>query len=57
MPGKVITLTIDGRDVSAREDQTILDASREAKVKIPTLCHLDGLCDVGACPADCAWSR
>jgi bidirectional [NiFe] hydrogenase diaphorase subunit len=49
MPAKVITLTIDGRDVSAREDQTILDAAKEAGVKIPTLCHLDGLCDVGAC--------
>src|SRR5262245_26051952 len=45
----VKTLTIDGKLVSAREDQTVLDAAREAGVHIPTLCHLDGLSDVGAC--------
>ena len=45
----VKTLTIDGKLVSAREDQTILEAAREAGIAIPTLCHLDGLSDVGAC--------
>ena len=45
----VKTLTIDGKLVSAREDQTILEAAREAGIAIPTLCHLDGLTDVGAC--------
>jgi bidirectional [NiFe] hydrogenase diaphorase subunit len=45
----VKTLTIDGKQVSAREDETILDAAREAGIRIPTLCHLDGLSEVGAC--------
>lgn len=43
------TFTIDGRIVSAREGETILEAAREAGIAIPTLCHLDGLSTVGAC--------
>lgn len=45
----VKTLTIDGHEVSARSDQTVLDVARENGIPIPTLCHLDGLSDVGAC--------
>ena len=45
----VKTLTIDGKEVSARAGQTILEVARENKIDIPTLCHLDGLSDVGAC--------
>lgn len=47
MPVK--TFKIDGKLLSAREDQTVLEAAREAGITIPTLCHLDGLSDVGAC--------
>lgn len=47
MPVK--TLTIDGVPASAREGETILEAARDAGVRIPTLCHLDGIGDVGAC--------
>jgi bidirectional [NiFe] hydrogenase diaphorase subunit len=43
------TLTIDGQLVSAREEDTILMAAREAGVAIPTLCYVDGLSPVGAC--------
>lgn len=43
------TLTIDGRLVSARDDETILSAAQEAGIGIPTLCHLEGVGDVGAC--------
>ena len=43
------TLTIDGKQISAEEGATILQAAEEAGVKIPTLCHLDGVYDVGAC--------
>jgi bidirectional [NiFe] hydrogenase diaphorase subunit len=43
------TLTIDGKEISAEEDATILQASEEANVNIPTLCHLKGVYDVGAC--------
>jgi bidirectional [NiFe] hydrogenase diaphorase subunit len=45
----VKTLTIDGQQVSARAGQTILEVAREHSIDIPTLCHLDGLGDVGAC--------
>ena len=45
----VKTLIIDGMDVSARQDQTVLDVARENNIFIPTLCHLEGLAEVGAC--------
>ncbi len=45
----VRTLTIDGKPVSAVEGQTVLDAAQDAGISIPTLCHLDGVSDVGAC--------
>ncbi len=46
---KVKTLTIDDRLVSAREDESILEAARDNGIQIPTLCNLDGLTPVGAC--------
>ncbi len=46
---EVKTLVIDGHEVSARRGQTILEVARENNIDIPTLCHLDGLSDVGAC--------
>src|SRR5579872_6708679 len=48
-PVRVKTLTIDGREVGAREDQTILEVARENNIFIPTLCALPGLTDPGAC--------
>ena len=48
-PVRVKTLTIDGREVGAREDQTILEVAREHNIFIPTLCNLSGLSAVGAC--------
>jgi len=43
------TLTIDGKHISAEESATVLQAAEEAGIIIPTLCHLDGIYDVGAC--------
>jgi bidirectional [NiFe] hydrogenase diaphorase subunit len=43
------TLTIDGKQISAEESATVLQAAAEAGVKIPTLCHLEGVHDIGAC--------
>ena len=43
------TLTIDGKHISAEEGETVLHAATEAGIKIPTLCHLEGVYDVGAC--------
>jgi len=45
----VKTLLINDQEVSARSGQTILEVARENDIYIPTLCHLDGLTDVGAC--------
>jgi bidirectional [NiFe] hydrogenase diaphorase subunit len=45
----VKTLTINNIPVAAEEGKTILEAAKEAGVPIPTLCHLDGVTDVGAC--------
>jgi bidirectional [NiFe] hydrogenase diaphorase subunit len=45
----VKTLVIDEQEVSARAGQTILEVARENDIDIPTLCHLDGLSEVGAC--------
>jgi bidirectional [NiFe] hydrogenase diaphorase subunit len=49
MPQKKISIRVDGELVNASEGQTVLDAARAAGRSIPTLCHLDGLDDVGAC--------
>ncbi len=46
---EIRTLSIDGQMISASADATILEAAREHGISIPTLCHLDGLSDVGAC--------
>ena len=48
-PPRVVTLKVDGRDVSARADETILSVARENQVQIPTLCFLEGLSGWGAC--------
>lgn len=45
----VKTLSIDGKDATGREGQTILEVALEHKIQIPRLCHMDGLTDVGAC--------
>ncbi|MEN4042738.1 MAG: bidirectional hydrogenase complex protein HoxU [Anaerolineaceae bacterium] len=45
----VKTLIINGQDVTGVEGQTVLDVAQENGIQIPTLCHLDGLPDTGAC--------
>ncbi len=46
---RIVTLKMDGRDIGAREDETILEVARENGIEIPTLCHMEGLSDIGAC--------
>jgi bidirectional [NiFe] hydrogenase diaphorase subunit len=46
---RVFTVEIDGREVGAKEDQTILQVARENGLEIPTLCFMEGLSPVGAC--------
>jgi bidirectional [NiFe] hydrogenase diaphorase subunit len=45
----VITLTINGEMISARQGETILEVAKDHGIHIPTLCHLEGVGDVGAC--------
>ncbi len=49
MTTAIKTLQIDGKDVSAREGQTILEVARENGAFIPSLCNLQGLAPVGSC--------
>jgi len=44
-----VTIKIDGRGIATSPGRTILDAAEENGIRIPTLCHLKGLTDVGAC--------
>ncbi len=44
-----VSLTIDGREVHAREGATVLEAAREAGIDIPTLCLHDKLEPFGGC--------
>ena len=44
-----IRITIDGREVTANPEQTILEAARENGIFIPTLCQYADTTNVGAC--------
>jgi bidirectional [NiFe] hydrogenase diaphorase subunit len=46
---QITTLSIDGREVGARADQTILEVAQENGIFIPTLCNLEGLSTSGSC--------
>ncbi|MBR5217783.1 MAG: (2Fe-2S)-binding protein, partial [Oscillospiraceae bacterium] len=45
----MVTLTIDHKTVTVPEGTTILDAARSINQKIPTLCYLKGINEIGAC--------
>ena len=44
-----INVKINGIDVSAPENSTILEAAKLANIKIPTLCYLREINEIGAC--------
>jgi bidirectional [NiFe] hydrogenase diaphorase subunit len=44
-----VQVHIDDKPVQADPKETMLDVCRRAGVPIPTMCHLDGVSDVGAC--------
>ena len=44
-----ITIKINGREVSAPQGSTILEAARLAQIEIPTLCYLKEINEIGAC--------
>ncbi|HSH04609.1 MAG TPA: 2Fe-2S iron-sulfur cluster-binding protein [Anaerolineae bacterium] len=58
MAEKMVTLTIDGQEVTVAEGTTILDAAAQIGIEIPVICyhpHLtaNGLCRV--CSVDAGW--
>ena len=44
-----VSITIDGKDILAHVDQTILEVCRDNNIPIPTLCHDDYLRPLGGC--------
>lgn len=46
---RVVTLKINGQDVSGRDEETILEVASEHGTPIPRLCQIDGLSVIGAC--------
>lgn len=49
MTQQIITLSIDGLQVSGLAHETILEVARDNGITIPTLCHLDGLSVAASC--------
>ena len=48
VPGRVC-LTINGRQITAKEGATILEAARAEGIDIPTLCYMPGINEIGSC--------
>ena len=44
-----VNLKINGLNVTAPEGATILEAARAAGIRIPTLCYLKDINEIGAC--------
>lgn len=45
----MVTVTIDGQQVTVPENTTILEAAKQVGVEIPTLCFLKEINEIGAC--------
>ena len=44
-----VSLTVDGRTLSAKAGETVLDVARRNGIDIPALCHQEGMAAWGAC--------
>jgi len=49
MPDKMLSLTINGKPITAKEGQTILEAAQDWNIYIPSLCYLEGVHQFGGC--------
>lgn len=45
----MVNVVIDGKRIKVPERTTILDAAKAAGIRIPTLCFLEGVNEIGAC--------
>jgi bidirectional [NiFe] hydrogenase diaphorase subunit len=46
---RVVTLKVNGQEMSGRDDENILHVARDNGINIPTLCQLDGISEWGGC--------
>ncbi len=46
---ETVNITIDGISAQVPKDCTVLEAAKSLDINIPTLCHLKGINEVGAC--------
>ena len=46
---RIVTVTVDGKQVQVPGNTTILDACRKAGQNVPTLCYLKGINEIGSC--------
>lgn len=46
---EMVNITIDNRKIQVPKGYTILEAAKEANIKIPTLCFLKDINEIGAC--------
>lgn len=44
-----VKITIDGQEIKAQENSTILEAAKSAGIRIPTLCYHERLRPIGSC--------
>lgn len=45
----MVNIVIDGKNIVANDNQTILQIARENEIDIPTLCYLKDVNEIGAC--------
>lgn len=46
---EMVNITIDDRKIKVPNNYTVLEAAKYANIKIPTLCYLKGINEIGAC--------
>ena len=45
----MVNITINNRPIAVKEGTTIMEAGKEAKMPVPSLCYLKGINEIGAC--------
>ncbi len=44
-----MNITVNNKEIEAKQGETVLDALNREGIKVPTLCHLKGMMPTGAC--------
>ena len=45
----MVNLIIDGREITVKENTTIMEAASQNGIPIPKLCYLKGINEIAAC--------